>query len=173
MENSFKNRKKNRLPNYDYASSGCYFITICTKDMQNIFGEIPVKNPDPDARLLENTPIIQFNEYGNIVKDTWLDLPNHNSNLDLDIFTVMPNHFHAIVFLSDELGTNNHSLSEIIRQFKTFSSKRINEKRGITSGIWQRSFYDEIIQNEMHYQRAWLYIENNPNKWRYDKYFQE
>ncbi|MBE6646679.1 MAG: hypothetical protein E7611_03440 [Ruminococcaceae bacterium] len=42
MDNKTKapDRKHNRLKNYDYSSTGAYFITICTKDRQNILSEI-------------------------------------------------------------------------------------------------------------------------------------
>lgn len=33
-------RKNIRLKNYDYSRAGYYFITICTKDRQKLFGEI-------------------------------------------------------------------------------------------------------------------------------------
>ena len=36
-------RKRNRLKDYDYGSSGAYFITVCTKDRKNIFWE---EHPD-------------------------------------------------------------------------------------------------------------------------------
>ena len=32
-----ENRKKLRLPDYDYSSNGYYFITICVKDNKCIF----------------------------------------------------------------------------------------------------------------------------------------
>ena len=32
-------RRSNRLPNYDYAQNGAYFITACTLGRQNIFWE--------------------------------------------------------------------------------------------------------------------------------------
>ncbi len=35
-----KNRKLNRLKNYDYSKSGYYFVTICTKNREHFFGEI-------------------------------------------------------------------------------------------------------------------------------------
>ena len=34
------NRKSIRLKNYDYSREGLYFITICTKNNERIFGEI-------------------------------------------------------------------------------------------------------------------------------------
>ncbi len=33
-------RKPNRLNNFDYSSSGYYYVTICTKDRQEYFGNI-------------------------------------------------------------------------------------------------------------------------------------
>lgn len=34
-----KNRKRNRLIEYDYSSDGYYFITTCVKNRKNYFGE--------------------------------------------------------------------------------------------------------------------------------------
>lgn len=33
-------RKNLRLKEFDYTQNGCYFITICTHNRQNLFGEI-------------------------------------------------------------------------------------------------------------------------------------
>jgi len=33
-------RKSIRLKNYDYSKEGLYFITICTHNRENLFGEI-------------------------------------------------------------------------------------------------------------------------------------
>ena len=32
-------RKQIRLKNYDYSLNGYYFVTICAKDRENLFGE--------------------------------------------------------------------------------------------------------------------------------------
>jgi putative transposase len=37
---SISYRKSIRLKNYDYTSSGAYFLTICSNRYQGIFGEI-------------------------------------------------------------------------------------------------------------------------------------
>ncbi len=50
------------------------------------------------------------------------------------------------------------NLSTVIRSMKTFVTKDVGKS------IWQRSFYDEIIKNEAHFQRAWEYIEYNALK---------
>ena len=35
-------RKPNRLSNYDYSQNGAYFITICSKEREEIFSHITV-----------------------------------------------------------------------------------------------------------------------------------
>ncbi|MCH5300636.1 MAG: hypothetical protein J1E56_04880 [Ruminococcus sp.] len=37
--------------------------------------------------------------------------------------------------------------------------------------IWQRSYYDHIIRGEKDYLEVWEYIENNPQKWQLDCYY--
>lgn len=66
------------------------------------------------------------------------------------------------------------SISEVMRQFKTFSARKINATRG-TPGIpvWQRSYYDHIIRDEADYHRVWQYIDTNPAKWAEDEYYGE
>ena len=35
-------RKPNRLKGYDYSKKGAYFVTICAKNMAELFSEITV-----------------------------------------------------------------------------------------------------------------------------------
>ena len=79
------NRKPNRLKGYDYSQAGAYFITICTQNREYLFGEI-------------NNGLMSVNEYGGIVWECWYDLPHHYAHVQLDIFVVMPNHVHGIIF---------------------------------------------------------------------------
>lgn len=148
-----RNRKLNRKRGYDYSQDGWYFFTTLIKDRTNWFGEIM----DGKVRL---------NKFGKIVKECWYDLPNHYINCVLDEFIVMPNHVHGIICIDNTVGmkNKNHNLSEMVRAFKTFSSRRINE---IVSDnderfCWQKSFHDRIIRtdDELYYTRN--YIKNNP-----------
>src|SRR5450759_3733757 len=82
-----------RLQNWDYASDGWYYITICTKGRDNIFGII-------------EQGIMQLNDHGHIVEQCWFDLPNHYSNLILDAFVVMPDHVHGIMIIDNTRESN-------------------------------------------------------------------
>ena len=81
-----------RLKNWNYASDGWYFITICTKGRENIFG------------IIEHGTMI-LNQYGRIAEQCWFDLPNHYFNLILDAFVIMPNHLHGIMIIDNTRET--------------------------------------------------------------------
>ena len=85
----YKNKyriESTRLKNYDYSSNGAYFVTICTKNRQNFFGEIT-------NGKLSNIKQTQ------IAKKCWFDLPNHYPNCVLDKFVIMPNHNKTIFII--------------------------------------------------------------------------
>ena len=61
-------------------------------------------------------------------------------------------------------------LSEIVRQFKTFSSRRINKLRdnpGVP--VWQRNYYERVIRDEKELAAIREYIHTNSMKWDLDK----
>ena len=153
-----KTRKRMRLEGYDYSNSGQYFITtnIGTKDfvLSNII----------DAEVV-------LTEYGKIVSNCWYDLPYHYPNCLLDEFIIMPDHVHGIIVIDKEaeVGTK-HGLSELMRAFKSFSSRRINEIAPIDRKFkWQTSFHERIIRDEKALINIRNYIKRNPAKW-WEKY---
>ena len=154
-------RRSIRLREYDYSQAGAYFVTICTKDRESIFGEIA----GGEMRL---------NSFGKMVQTCWLDLPRHYPHVELDAFVIMPNHIHGIVVLT-YVGAGlkpapTHGLSEIIRGLKTFSSRRINDSRNtVGTPLWQRNYYEHIIRNETDLDNIRQYIMDNPIKWGEDE----
>jgi putative transposase len=172
-----------RLQNYNYSASGAYFITICTHQRECLFGEI-------------TDGVMQLNRLGETARSHWMNLPRHHLNLYLDAFVVMPNHLHGILILhGDRFGragveqksnaiTDNLSagserasfeqksaaLPEILRGFKTFSARQINQIRRVSKvPVWQRNYYEHIIRNEESLARIRNYIDNNPMSWYIDK----
>jgi REP-associated tyrosine transposase len=110
---------------------------------------------------------VRLNEMGTIVQQTWDDLPTHYHGIDLDAFVVMPNHVHGIIILAD-LSERRHAIPEIVRGFKTFSTRRVNERAGKRGVLWQRGYYEHVIRNEKALNRIRAYIANNPAQWADD-----
>jgi REP element-mobilizing transposase RayT len=163
-----RSRKANRLKGFNYSQAGKYFVTICVKDRESCFGQI-------------QNGVMSLNNLGKIVKQVWVNLPRHYPYIVLDEYVVMPNHFHGIVIIQypDHVGAGfkpaptllikKYSLSEIIRGFKTFSSRQINQSINDSIFRWQRSFYDRVIRNERELNRIRDYIKNNPLNWQNDR----
>jgi putative transposase len=149
-----RRRRSLRLQGYDYSQAGAYFVTICTRNRIALFGEVT----NNDVRL---------NRTGMIVKETWDALPAHYPNIALDSFVVMPNRIHGIILLGDESGPQR-GIPEIVRGFKTYSARRVNESRDKRDALWQRGYYEHVIRNEKSLDRIRGYITSNPARWADD-----
>jgi putative transposase len=77
-------RQSIRLKGYDYSRMGAYFVTIRTHGRECLFGEVA----DGGMRL---------NHIGEVVQAIWTGLPKRFSNVMMDEYMVMPNHFHGII----------------------------------------------------------------------------
>jgi putative transposase len=167
-------RKSLRLPGYDYSQAGAYFVTICAQARKSLFGKVLGDE-------------MHMNEYGRTVQGGWRKLPSHYPSIQLDYFTIMPNHVHGIIclvgagftrpeILSFPVGGETPprqqfpNLSAIIGYFKFHSTKQINEIRHTPGAkVWQRGFYDHVIRNDESLNRIRNYIITNPNRWHLDR----
>ncbi|KKR07646.1 MAG: hypothetical protein UT32_C0008G0001 [Parcubacteria group bacterium GW2011_GWC2_39_14] len=169
-------RRSTRLPGYNYARPGMYFVTICTHKKEMLFGEIKSNQ-------------IVLSDLGDNVEYYWKEIPKHFPNTTLQEYVVMPNHFHGIIVISATLtadvGVQNFeplhrliphnafqkiipkSIGSIVRGFKIGVTKwsRNNGKNYI---VWQRNFYEHIIRNEIELLNIKKYIINNPQEWAND-----
>ena len=115
---------------------------------------------------------------GVIVRECWFELPYHYAGLGLDAFVVMPNHVHGIVVLLNPVGAGfkparatvrRTTLTEVVRAFKTFSGRRINQLSN-TMGrtVWQRGYYEHIVRNAKSLGEIRQYVADNPRNWAAD-----
>ena len=79
-------RRSIRLPGYDYSQPGGYFVTVCTKDRECVFGEVAGGQ-------------VRLSPLGQIAAGCLADLPSHFQDVELDEWVVMPNHIHAILVI--------------------------------------------------------------------------
>lgn len=158
-EKELPKRKPNRLNNFDYSQNGAYFVTICAKNKEHIFGAVGASTARPSRVILS--------EYGKITDQAIKSITKFYPNVIVDKYVIMPNHIHMILIIQNESGRAMlvPTISTVIAQMKGYISKRIG------NSIWQKSFYDHIIRNEQDYLEIWQYIENNPEKWQQDKFY--
>ncbi len=128
LETDSRRRKSIRLKEYDYASAGAYFVTICTHDRECLFGTVA------DEKIV-------LNDTGRIVETEWLQTAEIRDNVFTDAYIVMPNHFHGILFIEEmanvgatglvaptKSGTlQPNTLGSIIGQFKSVVTKKIRQ----------------------------------------------
>jgi len=171
-------RKSIRLEGFDYSRPGAYFVTICSHERGDAFGEI--RNGQ-----------IELNPIGHIIGRRWQWLPEQYDHIELDEWLIMPDHLHGIVYiLNNSSGisggggvlscsgvsrdatirpSKSKSLGSLIDTFKTISTKKINEISDAPGMIiWQRNFYEHIIRDEFELNHIRDYIINNPLRWELD-----
>jgi putative transposase len=170
------NRQSIRLKQYDYASEGMYFITICSYQKQHLFGEV-----------VDNAMILS--DMGKIVRDEWLKTPTLRPNVSLGEYVVMPNHLHLLLCIElrketrEQQGSRkgvlqyaptirspSQTIGAIIRGYKGATTKQINILRETPqTPVWQPNYYEHIVRSEKDCNRIREYIQYNPQNWEIDE----
>ena len=166
-------RRSMRLQQFDYSKQGAYFITICAYHRACLFGKIT-----NDQMVL--------NQFGIIAQNEWMQSSKIRNEVEMDVFIVMPNHVHGVVFIIEQgdqkqgerplaptdYGFKSKSIGSLIAGFKSTVTKQINAIRGMPGApVWQRNYYDHVIRNEESLNIIREYIINNPITWQNDKLY--
>ncbi|MBI5017941.1 MAG: transposase [Deltaproteobacteria bacterium] len=168
-----------RLPHWDYAGPGWYYVTICTRDRLCHFGNVM------DDRV-DLSPI------GRIVADEWRKTAEIRAAVALDEWVLMPNHLHGILVIhaaptvetprrgvstvppstkgetAQRAVSTANSLGSIVGQFKGACTKRVFAA-GLGDFAWQPRYYDHVIRNYNDLTRIREYIVANPLRWELDR----
>lgn len=158
-----------RLQSHDYTAPGWYFITICTDKRVPWFGNI-------------HRGIMCVNNTGSIIAHEWQRTQFIRSNVQLDAWIIMPDHFHGIIRIIDNdtvetprrgVSTNMRRLNDswrpnsigtIVNQFKSKCTKRIRKHH--PNFKWQSRYYDRIIRSQRELDNVRKYIIENPMRWK-------
>ena len=112
-----------------------------------------------------------------MVKEKLFSLAEKYEGVKIDYYCIMPNHIHFV--LVKEGAHAGAPLHEMIKWYKTQTTNEYTKlvKQNILppfdKHIWQRNYYEHIIRGEEDLYEIRKYIENNPAKWFFDKYFHE
>jgi REP element-mobilizing transposase RayT len=190
-------RKRMRLPSWDYRNPGVYFVTICTFERRCLF-----EASTTHAAL----------------EQTWRAIGKYARGARGEDFVVMPNHGHGGIWLPGRRGADasttavgaqhvsepevdctrseDHdvihnseiqraaplrtggwqrpvvapgSLGAIVRAFKSASAKRVIALLRTPGGpVWQRGYHDRVIRDDRELDAVRRYILDNPAKWALD-----
>jgi REP element-mobilizing transposase RayT len=177
MNTTISKRKNLRLPGYDYALPGGYFVTVAAQQRGNVFGAV------------EDGEVV-LNHIGRMVCDCWVETPDRFPTIQLDEYILMPDYFHAVLFITElnvgaglvparkkEAGAKTRAttrvaptLGRVIGAFKSISTNRYIsgvKKFGWPSydgKLWQLGYYDRIIRNQDELNKIRNYIVNNPGE---------
>ena len=186
----FYNRKNHRLKNYDYGKYGYYYVTICTNHRARLLSTItldeqsqPSLSTNPivgsDA-LVAPKPSVTLTPLGEKVLESWYKIETLNENVLIQKFVFMPDHIHGIILIknpdviADPKGgfdfqfqerRGRRSLQELIKDFKSVTTRQYKAMFQVNESLWQDSFFDEVIRSQEKYHEIWNYIEHNPVRW--------
>jgi REP element-mobilizing transposase RayT len=167
-------RRSIRLREFDYSTSGGYFVTTCVQNRECLFGEVL-------------GDVMVLNEAGELVETIWNGLTERFLCIELDAFVVMPNHAHFIINIvspdvRDGANRGNRAgqesragqahaptLGQVVGAFKSISAVQVNRLLSRTGQpLWQRNYYERVIRNEGELRGLRDYIIHNPLNWADD-----
>lgn len=190
MKTKTYHRRSIRLNGYDYAQNGNYFLTLCTRNRECLFGDVR------DGKMY-------LSNYGGLVNECWQEIPVHFPQIVLHEYVIMPNHVHGIIEINnpqstgantsmctdivtiganvvDDVGANNYSPLRTPQSRPCGTSRTVGSvvrgfKIGVTKQMgfspWQRNYYEHIIRNDESYQNIVRYMAQNPLKWKEDYFY--
>jgi putative transposase len=193
-EPPLRHRRSIRLRGYDYSRAGAYFVTICTKNRECLFGDVA----DGEMRM---------NDDGRMVQSAWEALPERYPGVGIDAWIVMPNHVHGIIILTPVVGAGprarpkpcarptpravtgqpqgvggqpqgvapTYSLPDVVHRLKSLTTTHYRQGvlkmgwRPFAGTVWQRNYYERVIRDADEMNRIREYIATNPAHWAEDE----
>ena len=134
-------------------------MTICAQNQMSLFETIC-------------DGIAQLNAAGQMVAGEWQGLVERFTDIDLDEYVVMPNHFHGIIVINNPPCL---ALGDMIGAFKSITTHKYLQ--GVPHGewppferrVWQRNYHEHVIRDEADLQHIRDYVATNPQKWELDQ----
>ncbi len=190
-------RRSIRLPAYDYAQPGAYFVTLCVQHRLCLFGEM-----EEDS--------VRLSEAGEMAEAWWHHLPSKFPDVHLNAFVVMPNHVHGIIgivnrapeqgdavvtpavgadprvrpspdpgaclaAIPDQGAHTGAPLPQVIQWWKTMTTNayirgvRAQGWRPFDRRLWQRNYWERIVRTPRELELTRRYIAGNPLRWHLDR----
>ncbi len=99
--------------------------------------------------------VLRRPEIARLIIDAWRRFDGQRYHLHA--WVVMPNHVHVVC---RPLG--DHSLSSIVKSWKSYTSVHGNRLLSRTGPLWQPDYWDRYVRDADHYDRVIAYVLDNP-----------
>ena len=111
---------------------------------------------DSHGNLIELTPA------GEIIRNEIIATPSHHPEIRILCYAVMPDHFHALLFVTKPI---ERSLGAIVQAIKSAATRKIRALYSLPSvDIFEQGFHDRIISNRGQLATVVDYIRDNPRR---------
>lgn len=164
------------MPNYlqrkighDYTAPSAYLITVVTQDRRPLLGSLVGKSASEaaiDATVLGRQVIAAFYDIEKKVKEMT------GGDVQVVQYQLMPDHFHGILYVKDELPKNWH-LGRIISGWKGACSRAytrdVNESeltllQGNVLTLFEKGYNDRPLVSKGQLQGWIQYLRDNPRR---------
>ena len=150
---------KRRCFCHDYRERGIYMITLDVENRRPVLGRLV-------GEQIALTPL------GKAVADCWRQIPHFHPEVKLLEFTVMPDHFHGLLFVRQQMTCH---LGEVVRGFKIGCTKiyrsQLNdtptlsgEGSYMTRTLFAPGYHDRILTHKGQLETLFRYIRDNPRR---------
>lgn len=144
---------KRRAPWNDYHARQIYMVTVTKAPESPAFGRLMnVENPT-DA-------YVELSSAGEVIRRELDVTPEITPEVRLIDYVIMPDHFHAIVFVTVRM---EKTLGDVIRGIKSAATGKI--RKGVHEPdltVFEDSFHDRIITRSGQLDAVKLYVFQNP-----------
>ena len=159
----------------DYHGRCIYMVTLCTEGRKPILGTL--EGDSPESAFIRPTLL------GEKVLQCWKDIPalqrqfaakkserigkTCRRNISLIGHQLMPDHFHGIIFVREEMDI---SVGDVVRGFMVGCTKAYNTLLQKPNDgkplkpLWEKGYHDRILWHAGQLQNMINYVKDNPRR---------
>ena len=150
-------------------------ITLCTEGRKPLLGTL--EGSSPESAFIHPTPL------GEKVLQCWNDIPilqrqfaakkserdgkTYRRDISLIGCQLMPDHFHGIIFVKEEMDI---SVGDVVRGFMVGCTKAYNSLFKTPNDckpmkpLWEKGYHDRILRHAGQLQNMINYVKDNPRR---------
>lgn len=160
----------------NYHVRGIYMITLCTEGRLPLFGNLTGESPETASvvptplgeavlQCWENIPVLQKVFAKKKIERTGLPCKR---DISLIACQLMPDHFHGILFVRDEMDI---AVGDVVRGFMVGCTKAYNKSLSLPASegaplkpLWEKGYHDRLLLHAGQLKNMIVYVNDNPRR---------